>query len=117
MDNSLIESLSKLKDAIKNDPRVLKLEELDKQLNNDEEVMKLAYKKDMALLAYEDALKNFKEGSKEVSEAQKSLHKAKLDLDNHSLVKQYNEAYKEVRHIYDMINEQLFNDFVKVKKQ
>lgn len=111
MDAALLESLENLKEAIDNDPRVLKINELDKKLNEDEEVMKLAYQKDMALLAYEDALKHFKDGSKEVSEAQKRLHEAKLSLDSHPLVKQYNEAYKEVRKLYEKINEVLFKRF------
>ena len=44
--------------------------------------MKLDYKKDMALVSYEDSLKHFKEDSVEVSEAQKRLYEAKLSLDN-----------------------------------
>ena len=111
MDNSLSESLAKLKEAIENDPRVLRLEEIDKKINENEEIMKLAYKKDMALLAYEDNLKHFKEDSKEVKDAQKSLYEAKLSLDNHPLVKEYNKAYKEVRELYNKINEVLFKKF------
>ena len=112
MNDSLMNSLEKLKEAIESDPRVLHLNELDKKLNDNEEVMKLAYKKDMALLSYEDSLKHFKEDSKEVGDAQKRLYEAKLSLDNHPLVKEYNEAYKEVRKIYSQINDELFNRFV-----
>ena len=111
MDETLASSLSNLKEAIEKDPCVLRLNELDKKLNENEEVMKLAYKKDMALLRYEDMVKNFGENSKEANEAQKTLHEAKYNLDIHPLVKEYNQAYKEVRHIYDMINEELFNKF------
>ena len=50
MNDSLIDSLNKLKTAIENDPRVLKLNELNKKINENEEVMKLAYQKDMALV-------------------------------------------------------------------
>lgn len=111
MNDSLMNSLAKLKEAIESDERVLRLSNLDKKLNENEEVMKLAYKKDMALVSYEDALKHFKEDSKEVKEAQKRLHEAKLSLDNHPLVKEYNEAYKEVRLLYNKINEELFSRF------
>ena len=41
----------------------------------------------------------------------KLLYEAKLNLDNHPLVKEYNEAYKEVRLLYEIINKELFNDF------
>lgn len=111
MNIELINSLTKLKEAINNDPRLLKLNELDKRLNNDEEVMRLAYKKDMASVSYEDALKHFSKDSDEVRDAQKRLHEAKLELDNNELVKEYNLAYKEVRLMYEMINEELFSKF------
>ena len=111
MNDSLMNSLTKLKEAIESDERVLRLSNLDKKLNENEEVMKLAYKKDMALVSYEDALKHFKEDSQEVKEAQKRLHEAKLSLDNHPLVKEYNVAYKEVRLLYNKINEELFSRF------
>ena len=111
MNDSLANSLTNLKEAIEKDERVLRLSELDKKLNENEEVMKLAYKKDMALVSYEDALKHFKEDSKEVRDAQKRLNEAKLSLDNHPLVKEYNEAYKDVRLLYNKINEELFSRF------
>lgn len=116
MNDSLINSLNKLKTAIENDPRVLKLNELDKKINENEEVMKLAYQKDMALVSYEDSLKHFKEDSATVSEAQKRLYEAKLSLDNHPLVKEYNLAYKEVRLMYEKINKTLFEKFQTKKR-
>ena len=111
MNSDLLNSLNKLRDALDNDPRILKLDELDKKLNNNEEVMKLAYQKDMTLLSYEDSVKHFGENSKEASDAQKRLYEAKLSLDNHPLVKEYNSAYKEVRELYNKINETLFKGF------
>ena len=111
MDNLLLEKVYALKEGIEKDPRVLKLEELDKKLSNDEEAMKLSYKKDVALSNYEDALKHFKEDSEEVKNAQKALHKAKYELDSLEIVKEYNKAYKEVRLLYEKINEELFSEF------
>ena len=116
MNEELLNSLNKLKEAINNDPRVLKLNELDEKLNKDEEVMKLAYQKDMALISYEDSIKHFGENSKEASEAQKRLYETKLSLDNHPLVKEYNLAYKEVREIYNKINEEIFMRFTKTHR-
>ena len=65
----------------------------------------------MAVLEYEDALKHFGENSKEAATAQKKLYEAKLNLDLNPLVKEYNEAFKEVRKIYDLINKELFGEF------
>ena len=100
-----------LKKEISNDPRVIRLNELEKEMNESEEVMALAYEKDMAAVNYSDILNHFSNESKEAQEALKVLHQAKFDLDNHPLVKQYLKAYKEVRELYGDINEILFSNF------
>ena len=43
--------------------------------------------------------------------ALKELHEAKLNLDNHPLVREYLNAYAEVRELYGEINEILFSNF------
>lgn len=111
MNKELLDCLFLLKEAIEKDSRILHLNELDKKINENDEIMKLAYKKDMALLSYEDSLKHFKEDSKEVKDAQKALYEAKLSLDKHPLVIEYNNAYKQVRELYNKINETLFKKF------
>lgn len=111
MSNELIELLHNLKSELENDPRVLKLADLDKKLNENEEVMKLAYKKDMASVTFDDALKHFGENSKEAKEALKKLHDAKYNLDIHPLVKEYQSAYKEVRLLYEHVSKELFGEF------
>ena len=111
MTNSLVEKLTLLKKELESDPRVLKLNELDKKLNENEEVMKLAYKKDMASVEFDDALKHFGKNSKEAKEALKKLHDAKYALDVHPLVDEYQKAYKEVRLLYEHVSKELFGDF------
>ncbi len=101
----------KLKETLQSDPRIIRLNELEKEMNDSEEVMALAYKKDMAVVNYSDILNHFSNESKEAQEALKALHQAKLDLDNHPLVKDYLKAYKEVRELYGEINEILFSNF------
>lgn len=111
--NEILENkVQALKEEIHNSEEYKKLVELNKLIESNEEVMKLAYLKDMASVKYEDSLKHFKEDSIEVKEAQKELHKAKLNLDNHPLVKQYNEQFLIVRGIYDNINKELFYPFL-----
>ena len=100
-----------LKEKIANDPRVISLNEIEKRMNESEEVMALTYKKDMAAVDYSDTLNHFPEDSKEAKEALKKLHEAKLNLDNHPLVKEYLKAYKEVRELYQNINEIVFGNF------
>ena len=102
---------NKLKENLDNDPRVALLNKLEKEMNNNEEVMALAYKKDMACLNYSDALQHYSEESEEVKNALKELHEAKKNLDSHPVVKEYLKAYAEVRDLYNSINEILFSDF------
>lgn len=111
MTSSLIEKIDNLKIALSKDERIVRLNAIEEKMNKDEEVMKLAYQKDMALLDFEDALKHFPESSSEVKEAQNRLYKSKLSLDEHPLVKEYRLAYKEVQKIYSLINKELFGDF------
>lgn len=111
MNQNLLDKATSLKSTIENDEEVKKLKELDALLNDDEEVMKLCYKKDMAVTSYEDALRHFGENSDEAITAQKVLYQAKLALDTNELVKRYNLQYKKVRKLYDKINEELFNSF------
>ena len=111
MNEKLFEKVSELKAEIDNSPEVKELNRLNSLLENDEEVMKLCYKKDCAVTKYEDALKHFGENSDEAIQAQKELHQAKFELDSNELVKKYNEQFKIVRKIYDKINEKIFNPF------
>lgn len=111
MNQNLLEKVTNLKEEINNSPEVKELNRLNSLLENDEEVMKLCYRKDCAVTKYEDALKHFGENSDETIQAQKELHQAKLELDSNELVKKYNEQFKIVRKIYDKINEEIFNPF------
>ena len=110
MEKDIYLETEKLKKALDNDPRLVRLNELEKKMNNDEIVMSLAYKKDMAAVKYSDVLNHYSEDSVEAKNALKELHQAKLELDNNSLVREYLEAYKEVRELYEQINEILFSD-------
>lgn len=99
-----------LKDLLDNDERLIRLNTLENELNNNEEVMALSYQKDLAVSAYSDALNHFANDSKEIKQYQHELFLKKEALDNHPLVKSYLKAYSEVRDLYFQINEILFND-------
>ena len=93
MDKDIYTKAENLKELLEKDPRIIKLNELEKKMNDDEEVMALAYKKDMAAVNYSDVLNHFSEESPEAHKALKELHEAKLNLDNHPLVREYLKAY------------------------
>lgn len=99
-----------LKDLLDNDERLIRLNKLENELNNNEEVMALSYQKDLAVSAYSDALNHFANNSEEIKKYQHELFLKKEALDNHPLVKEYLKAYSEVRDLYFQINEILFND-------
>ena len=111
MNEKLAEKVAKLKVEIDSSPEVVELERLNKLLNENEEVMRLSYRKDVCVSKYEDSVKLFGENSLEARNAQKDLHQAKLALDKNELVKKYNEQFKKVRKLYDKINEEIFNPF------
>lgn len=111
MNENILKKVSLLKEEIEKCPEVVELEKLNKLLNENEEVMKLCYKKDVCITNYEDALNYFGENSNEAIKAQKDLYQAKLALDKNELVQKYNEQYKKVRKIYAKINEEIFNPF------
>jgi cell fate (sporulation/competence/biofilm development) regulator YlbF (YheA/YmcA/DUF963 family) len=106
-----IYSLSyELKDILSQDERVLLLNKLEEEMNTNEEVMKLAYQKDVAVSNYSDTLNHFDENSKEAKEAHHQMFLAKEALDNHPLVRKYLKAYQEVRDLYFEINDILFSN-------
>ena len=111
MNSALYNELYELRRLFKSDERVHRLEELDQKLNENEEIMKFSYQKEMAIVEYEDALKHFGKNSLEVQKAQQKLAKSKLELDNHPLVKEYYLALRDVREMDRQINQKLFDDF------
>lgn len=113
MNEVLLTKLQELKTLLDNDERIISLNLLDNEINNSDEVASLAYQKDMATLAYEDALKHFGKDSDEANMAQKKLYEAKYNLDEHHLVKKYNKAYKEVFLLYEKVNSTLFYEFTR----
>ena len=99
-----------LKDLLDNDERIIRLNKLENELNNNEEVMALSYQKDLAVSSYSDALNHYANNSEEIKKYQHELFLKKEALDNHPLVKEYLKAFSEVRDLYFQINEILFND-------
>ena len=106
-----IYSLSyELKDLLSQDERVVLLDKLEKEMNANEEVMALAYQKDLAINNLSDAINHFGENSEEAKKAQHELFLKKEALDNHPLVREYLKAYQEVRELYFNLNDILFSN-------
>ncbi|MCR5185332.1 MAG: YlbF family regulator [Bacilli bacterium] len=115
MNEEILLSANKLKEALKNDERIIALNAIEKKMMESEEVMALSYQKDVAADKYNDMLRIYKENSEEVTSSLKELAEAKKKLEEHPLVREYLKAYQKVRLLYEEINQTLFsslnNDF------
>ena len=109
MTSELLSLTYQLKELLENDSRVLLLNEAEKKMNESDEVMSLAYKKDMALDKYNEMLKYYSDDSEEVRKARQELSSAKKNLEEHILVRDYLTKYQEVRMLYEKINNELFS--------
>ena len=98
-----------LKELLANDERIIHLNQAEEKMNNNDEVISLAYQKDMACVSYSDTLNHFSENDQASKDAQKELHQKKINLDNHPEVREYLDAYKEVRDLYFALNDILFS--------
>ena len=77
MDEKIYSLAFELKELLSHDERITLLDSLEKKLNENEEVMALAYQKDVAVTNYSDVLNHFSENSEEVKKAQKELYENK----------------------------------------
>jgi len=109
MKEKLYIDLLNLKREIKNSKEYLFLLDANTALENSDEVKILSYKKDMAIMKYEDALKHFDKNSLEVLESEKTMANAIYNLNNHPLVLAYNNCYRNLNVIYSYINSELFS--------
>lgn len=113
MEKELLDALEELREALQEDPRVQKLEALEKKVMEDPEVVALAKEKEAAANAYQDLLSYHKETDPEALALQKKLYLAKKKLDEEPLVADYDAAYIIVRDLYMEIDDVLYKDFRK----
>lgn len=100
---------SELKQLLNADERLIFLNQLEKEMNANQEVMLLAYQKDMAISEYSDLLNHFSLEEEIVKKAQHQLYEKKKALDEHPLVRRYLLVYSQVRDLYLEISDILFN--------
>jgi hypothetical protein len=113
VEKELLRSLTELREALKNDPRIQKLDSLEKRIAEDSFVVSLSKAKEAAENRYEDRLAFQKASSEECQCLQKELYLAKKALDENPLVREYNAAFTAVRDLYMAIDDILFRDYRK----
>lgn len=99
-----------LKKALVDHPDVKALNEAEKKMNEDKNVIMLSMKKENALNEYNDILRHFDKESEVAKKYQKDLYEAKKELESHPLVVDYLKKYQIVRLLYEQINNILFSD-------
>ncbi len=82
---------------------------IEEKINHNEELMKLAYKKDLVIMDYEDALKHFSKNSKEVLKEQIKLKEIMDQINSIDDVKIYNEKLNNLNKLYEEIDNKLFS--------
>jgi len=110
MEEKLIKQIYELKSLLSKDNRIISLNKAENLMNENEEVMKLAYAKDMAI----DELNSIPESLKDSEVYNKAMEKvsfAKTNLQNHPLVADYLTKYAVVRDLFLEVNEILFSGF------
>ena len=115
MDSKIYDLAKTLNEEINNDPRVIKLNELEKALNDSYDVYVLSNKKDEALEEYSRLKDIYPEDSEELKAALLKLKDAKEKLNNFPLVKEYLTQYALVRDLYLEVDNILFSEFRKGK--
>ena len=110
MDSRLIIELENLKDDIKNSEEYKEFLIKEKELENNEEVQLLSYKKEMAIVEYEDSLKHFAENSDEVRKAKNKLNQTITLLNSHKIVIEYNKALTKLNILLSEVEREIFGD-------
>ena len=104
MEEALRETLLILAAAIKEDPRLLALDEIDSRLSKSEEVAELSEKAKEKVVDYAYNRDHFGEASELTKASQHEAYLAKKALDEHPLSKEYQAKYRPVRELYAEID-------------
>lgn len=110
MKKELLDAIISFKEACQNDSRFLRLKESEATALSSPEVISLHQKMETIMLAYQEALSH--DGSNK-TQLERELYSAKLALDSHPLMKEYNEAFVAVRDLQLYFDDILFGPFNK----
>ena len=111
MDEKVYFLAKEISEELSKDERVILLNKLDKELNDSIEVYHLSNLKDEALEKYAYNKELYGDESEITKKSLLELQKAKIELNNHPLVKEYLKAYSEVRNLNIQINNILLEEY------
>lgn len=108
MEISLIDKVLYLKEELLNSAEYLNFKNTEQKLENNDEVALLSYKKDMAIVDYEDTLKHYSRNSNEALKSNKLLSDAIFKLNENPLVKEYNASLDILNKLLSNIESRIF---------
>ncbi len=108
MNEELLIKVCELKQLIEKEEVFQNVIKYEKLIEESDEVKILSYRKDIALMEYEDALELFDKNSKEVLAKQKVLSDAIEQLNKNEKVAFYNKNLAELNYFYKKIEDILF---------
>ncbi len=111
MKKELMDALTALKEAMREDPRFKRLEETEKAAASSKEVQSLHKKMEEIAKEYELALSTHANSDEAVKAIEKRLYVAKLEFDSHPLVKDYSDAFTVVKDLTLKIDDLLFGPY------
>ena len=111
MDEQLISLLDKVKNDVKETDEYRVFYDIQKEIESDEEIMRLSYLKDQALINYEVALRHYGENDANTLKASKEMSQAIYELSNHPLVKKYNKALESYNLLLNEFAKEAFGEF------
>ena len=110
MELETIELIEKFSEKIKDTDVYKAFIESENELKASDEVAILSYKKDQAIMKYEDALRHFDKNSIEVMRASKVMSEAIFALNNNQIVDNYNKNLAKLNSFLKNIDQELFGD-------
>lgn len=100
-----------LKEALEEDDRVVLLNQLDKQLSQNQTLLALSEHYQRSQTNYQSMWESYGDDSPHLLRARAELHQVKIQVDSHPLVRDYLKVYGQVREIYSWIQLKIFSPF------
>lgn len=108
--NEIVSEIAyKLRDKIKDSNEYKELKKYELELENNEDIQMLAYKKEMLIVNLEDTLKYKDKNSVEVLMIQKQINECLMEINSFGIVKKYNKALNEYNALLDKINKEILS--------
>lgn len=111
MDSRLLDEIEEIALALKGDKRLKELKDAEDRMLSDSEVIELIKRKNAMEDEYSLVLSYSSRDSEQAKKAQHELYLAKKALDEHPLVKEYNDAYLKARDLYLSLDEIIFGPY------